>query len=214
MHINFKTQERPVIEKLNLPDGTTLSQKSAKGKLLYNYIIKNNRLVPEKDWVEHDRSWRKGEKAKFMHNMTRDRVMEFFLKYDDVPQREYNSMCDAEHELLKHIMHHGMHITDDNTGIQYNIFKIIINRDSDLEFAEKEISWGLAKIAEAYPNWNPIYLDVFDHDLSENGIISINWDRKNSFELNCCTYGRSETRQKFSNVKSMVKYIAEKHYYK
>jgi hypothetical protein len=216
MHILFTVREREAIDSMVLPNGTTLIEQSIKGKPLRRWRVKNSKMVVEEDFVENARPWKKGEADVFVKGVDRERVVDYFLSKregDSIPQREYSTMSNLEYDLLKFVKHDGCYETDKKTSKQRNLFRISLNRDSDIKAAQEEVSWLLTKIVKAYPDWQPIHLGVFEHTLSQYGIYSLDWDGKKSFVLNKCTYGRVEKLKEFNDLYSTLEYIAKNHYY-
>jgi hypothetical protein len=215
-HITFTTNEKKALQATKLPEGTTLVQcrKDEYGTPMYRFRIENGKWIMDENFVERDRAWKKGEQEEFEQDMSRERIVDFFLRDGDRgPQREYNAMSKAEHTYLNFASHAGTYQADEKSGEHRNVFKIKLNRDSDLDAAEEEITWVFNKVAKAYPKWNPIYIDVFEHTLSEYGIYFIYWNRRKTFRLMKCTYGHEEELTKFTNWRSMLEYISKNHYY-
>lgn len=216
MHILFKSSEREDVQRLKLPQGTTLVESNTEGTPLARWIVKGTILELEADFVERDRGWKKGEQDAFLKGMTKERVFDFFLKQsegDGVPQREYSLMSGLEHKFFKFIAHSGSYIRNKKTGEQQNMFRISLNKDSDIAAAKKEVAWMLPQIAQQFPNWDPIHIGVFEHTLSEGGIYTVQWDRNSTFVLAKCTYGRNSEEYTTTKLTDLLKYIAANHYY-
>jgi len=213
MHIRLLSDELKELDISILPDGTTMVEESSDNTLFKAYVIKNGKLEITKDFIEDSRAWAKGEEEVFIKGTGKTAVLNYFLGHDDNgPQREYRTMSSLEYKLLSFIRHDGSYKYLDDNRI-YNIFKIIIDRDSDLKKAEKELSWALNKIAAFYSDVSPIELKVFEHTLSAHGIYSVLWDRENKFELCKTTYGMSDTIKEFNSLGELIKYISINHYY-
>ena len=215
-HIIFNTSEKKALENADLPDGTTLVQcrEDKYGTPMYRFLIEKSEWIVTKDFVECNRGWKKGEQEEFEADMSRERVIDFFMNHkDDSPQREYSSMSKAAYKHLKFISHSGTYGPDDETGEYRAAFSIWLNTDSDLDAAEEEITWVFKKVAKAYPKWNPIYIGIFEHTLSEHGTYSVNWNRGKQFHLTKCWYGHEQEIAKFTSWRSLLEYVSKHHYY-
>jgi len=216
MHIQLSPDELETLDVSVLPNGATLVESISTPetfKPIKAYIVEDGKLIVTKDFVENDRAWAKGEEKEFKKGKGKAAVLDYFLSHDDNgPYREYRTMCGLEHKHLSFIRHEGSYRYLD-ADRKYNIFQIIINRDSDLMKVEKELSWALKKIAGFYPDVSPIELKVFEHSLSAGGIYSVLWDRDSGFELTKTTYGMTDTLKEFSSLRELIKYISVYHYY-
>ncbi len=56
------------------------------------------------------------------------------------------------------------------------------------------------------------HLGIFEHTLSEFGIWSVKFDEE-EFQLNLCCYGRESIEKRFDNLRSLVEYVQQHHYY-
>lgn len=215
-HIVFETGEKKALKAANLPEGTTLVQcrKDEYGTPMYRFRIEGGEWIMDENFIERDRAWKKGEQEEFEQDMDRERIVDFFLRDGDRgPQREYSAMSNAEHQYLNFCTHAGTFQPDEESGERRNIFKISLNTDSDLDAAEEEITWVFRKVAKAYPKWNPIYIDIFEHTLSEGGIFYATWNRRKGFKMMKCTYGREEELASFTSWRSLLEHVAKHHYY-
>jgi hypothetical protein len=216
MHILFETKEKEFLQKVSFPEGTTLVEQNIDGDPLKRFIIEDGQFKMLVDFVEQKRPWKRGEEKRFLKDMTRERVFDFFLKgneWDDTPQREYSTMSAVERKLFNFVSHAGTYQYDEESNEQRNIFRISLNCDSDLDAAEEEISWALPRIAKQFPKWKPIYIDIFEHTLSERGIYFLYWNRRKTFRLMKCTYSHEEELKRFTNLRSMLEYVSRNHYY-
>lgn len=213
MHILLSISEFNDLEPSCLPNDTTLVVSDESDEPIKAYKVSDGEFVLTRDFVEEDRPWKKGEAKKFIKGKTKEDVLEYFLGHDDVgPHREWEAMNNLEYELFSFVRHAGSYrCLDDDT--RYNMFKISLNQDSDLEKAKEEVSWVLDNIAEYYLNVNPIIVDVFEHTLSAHGIYEIHWDRLSKFDVIKTTYGRPEIIKTLDSMEDMLVYIAKYHYY-
>lgn len=215
-HVIFNTKEKKALKAAKLPEGTTLVQcrEDEYGTPMYRFHVEDGDWVMDEDFIERDRAWKAGEQEEFESNMDRERILNYFLSEDDSrPQREYSAMCSSEHDYLEFVKHSGTYSPDDETGERRNVFQISLNTDSDLDVAEEEIVWAFKKVAATYPKWNPLYISIFEHTLSENGIYYIYWNRRKSFRLMKCTYGSEREIAKFTSWRSLLEYVSKHHYY-
>lgn len=218
IRISFTAKDKKVLKGLTLPVGTILTQSKADeyGTPMYRFVIANGDWEMTENWVEKDRAWKPKEKKIFEADMNRDRIMDFFLAGDNVPQREFSVMSNAEYKFVKFFRHSGSYQPSkeaEAAGEYRSIFRISLNTDSNIDAAEEEMNWALPKLAKAYPTWNPVRLDVFEHTLSEHGIYFMEWDQKKTFRLMKCAYHQEEELQKFTDLRVMLEYIAKNHYY-
>jgi len=215
MHIIYNTTEKPAIKKMELPEGTTLVQcrNDENQTPMYQFVVTDGELKMGHNYVEHDRQWKKGEEAAFRKSITREGVLDFFLSDRDGPYREYSVMSNVEHEHFKFVTHSGTYQPDEESGERRNIFKVSLNTDSDIDAAEKEAIEVFTKVAKAYPKWKSIYIDIFEHTLSEGGIYYATWNRRKGFKMMKCTYGREEELAKFTSWRSLLEHVAKHHYY-
>jgi hypothetical protein len=215
MHIVYTSNEKPAIKKMELPEGTTLVQcrNDEHQTPMYKFVVEGGELKMEHNFVENDRAWKKGEEAKFRKSITREGVLDLLLSSRERPHREYSVMSSVEHEHFKFVTHVGSYSSDEESGGRRNIFKISLNTDSDIDAAEAEAIEVFTKVAKAYPKWNPIYIDVFEHTLSEGGIYYVNWNRRKTFTMMKCTCGRVEELAKLTGWRAMLEYVAKHHYY-
>lgn len=213
MHILLSSDELKKLDTSVLPEGTTVVESNGK-KYIKSYIVKSDALEVVRDFVEEDRPWKKGEMEAFIKGKGKAAVLDYFLKYDDTgPHREFVAMCNLEDEKLSFIGHDGTYrYLDDDT--KYNIFRISINRDSNLDKAEKELSWALNRIAAFYENVPEIEIKILDHTLSEYGSFDFLWDKEDTFTLRKTTYGHTDTLGEFGSLRELIEDIAENHYYK
>ncbi|MCV0439838.1 MAG: hypothetical protein K5880_14525 [Hydrogenophaga sp.] len=216
MHIIYTSNEKPAIKKLELPEGTTLVQcrNNEHQTPMYQFVVEGGELKMQHNHVENDRAWKKGEEEDFRKGITRESIIDFFLGNEDRrPYREYQVMSNVEHEHFKFVTHGGTYQPDEESGERRNIFKISLNTDSDIDAAAKEAVEVFTKVAKAYPKWNPLYIDIFEHTLSEGGIYYALWNRRKGFKMMKCTYGREEELAKFTSWRSLLEYVSQNHYY-
>ena len=214
MHVLLNTEEFDQLNPGHLPDGTTLVESSEAGKPLRAYVVEGYQFKVTRDFVEEDRPWKNGEHKKFINGKTKEDVLNFFLSHNDAgPHREWQAMDRLEYDFFSFMKHAGRYrwLEDDET--RFNIFRLSLNRDSNLKKAKREIAWVLEKIANFYPNVNPIYIDIFEHTLSEYGTYHIDWDRENKFDIVKTTYGRPEVIKTLSSLEEMLEYVSKHHYY-
>lgn len=215
-HITFKADEKKHLQELDLPEGTILLQeKSDKyGTLMYRFCIIDGKWVKTDDFIEKNRGWKKGEEEEFSKNMNRERIIDFFLQPEgSTPYREYHTMSNAEVEHFKFCRSAGTYRLDEKSGEERKIFRISLNTDSDLDAAEEEAIFVFTRVAKKYPKWNPIFIDIFEHTLSEYGSYYAYWNRRKTFRLMKCTYGREKEIAKFTGWRNFLEYVSKNHYY-
>ena len=165
-----------------------------------------------RDFVEEERDWDAGEREEFVKGKDRDDILDYFLSHNDSgPHREYSAMSYLEYEHLSFIRPAGRYEHIGET--KYNYFDVIINRDSDLDKAEEELSWAFNKIADFYPDVSPLKMGVSEHTLSAQGSYYIFWDRVNKFEIGKYVYSRKDSLRELGSLRELIEYIAVHHYY-
>lgn len=212
MHITLETHELGLLDVASLPDGTIIFERDKEGLPIKTYMINADKLDVITDHVENARPWKKGEEEAWLKGKCRAAVMDYFLsREDNGPQREYRSMCNLEYKVLDFIKHAGSYLRINDKP--YYLFEVKINRDSKLSKVEKELSWAFKKIADYYSDIDPLEINIFEHTLSQYGIYSMRWDRKDTFEIVKTTYGHSETIHTCSSLRDMIEYVSENLYY-
>jgi len=214
MHIILSPIELKNLDLRVLPDGTTLAeQESGSVGYLRSYVVSKGKLVLARDFIDEQREWNPGEKDAFIAGKTKEDVFDYFLCHDDEgPLREWRAMGELEMQYFSFIKHSGNYIWLNNE-IRYNFFEVMINQDSDLAAAEKEIKWMLNRIASYHDDVDPIEVKIFEHTLSEFGSYSFLWNRKKTFEIRKTTYGSPNIINKFNSLRGLIEHISKHHYY-
>jgi hypothetical protein len=216
MHILFDKSEKKAVTALTFPDGTTLveSEEGEYGdECIFAYKVVDGKLTVTTDFKEQERDWKKGEEKKFSKDITKWDIFNFFLRPgEDVPQREYSTMCNLEHKHFSYISHSGSYHYETEDQPAYYIFRVKINKDSDLDAAETEIEEALQRIDAEHPTREKLELDIFEDTLSEYGVYGAYWDRK-EFVITKVTYGRKEEIARFDTLRQFIEYIAKNLYY-
>ena len=95
-------------------------------------------------------------------------------------------------------------------------FRITISRKDDLDAVHAEVMSIYEIVRTKSPLVNPLYISIFEHTLSENGVFHLqvtDEDDQFKIELKKTVYSSDRDLEEFDNWLSALAYIQKHHYY-
>lgn len=213
-HIILHSSELEYFKQAPLPDGTTILEKDKNEIPIKSYVLAKGQFILVTDFLEHQRDWNSNEeRLKFESRLTKESVINFFINRKDalIPHREYRSFCNKELEYFKYIKHDGSYILLENKKI-FNLFKIIVNKQDNLNEIKKEMKTYFKRIKTLYPELHSFEIKIFDHNLSKDGIYSLIVEQ-DKFKINRICRWESVEIQSFTSLDQTLQYLQQHHWY-
>lgn len=162
-YIQLKLDEMDYFKSLNLPDGTRILASDLDEQHLFVYEISEGEWVVEVDFQEQGRQFRdEDEKKAFTDTLTRENVVDFFLKgseVDNVPFREFEVRNEFEFQNFKYLRSAGSY--DMETGIGF--YYLTVPRSFDLLDLEKEFKFVVERMRHLYPDLKEFRFPIMEH---------------------------------------------------
>lgn len=221
MHIIATPQEFDAVKEFDgWPEGTTVVTCEDR-EFFFNYQRVDGSWTVTHDHKDHDRDWKRGEKKKFLATLTREKVIEIFLRGEDDsdnrPPREYQVLCDYSQDIFKHIplVFFSAYHADEDEDVDLPLYvmpTLVLNRSANTAEVVAEIEECLEVMRRLHPRKKVHQLDVLDHECSQYNSWYFNVYPDGTVARGDARYGRGEGGPTFKNLTDMVAFAKAMHY--